>query len=440
MKRATVVIVGLLAGGLVQPGFAQTGPAPAAPKQSAPTAPKQSVPAAPKQAAPAAPKQATPADAKQCPSAIGFERWLEGVKRDAMAQGVSQATLAAAAPHLVFDQTIIRRDRGQGVFQQSFLQFSDRMVSTNRMQNGSRALKTHAALFQRIEEKFGVPGPVLAAFWGLETDFGTNVGKMSVLRSVTTLAFDCRRPEFFRPQVIDALRVLQRGDLTVDEMMGDWAGEVGPMQFTPSDYFKYGVDFDGNGRRDLRTVPDALASSANMLMSAGWKRGEPWLQEVRVPANMPWDQADIRIQHPRSQWVQWGVRSAHGAALPADELQASLMLPMGRHGPAFLAYPNFQGYLKWNQAMVYAVTAAYYATRLAGAPPVSRTGANIVMLTTPQLAELQRLLVKVGYKGTADGRLGLETRASVKVAQQRLGMPPDSFPTADLIERLRTMR
>jgi hypothetical protein len=212
------------------------------------------------------------------------------------------------------------------------------------------------------------------------------------------------------------------------------------MQFTPSDYFKYSVDFDGNGRRDLRTVQDALASSANMLASAGWKRGEPWLQEVRVPANMPWDQADVRIQHPRSQWVSWGVRSAHGVALPADGLQASLMLPMGRQGPAFLAYPNFQGYLKWNQAMVYAITAAYYATRLAGAPPVSRTGANIVMLTTPQLAELQRLLMKVGYKGTADGKLGLETRASVKAAQQRLGMPPDSFPTADLIERLRTMR
>jgi lytic murein transglycosylase len=371
---------------------------------------------------------------------IGFERWLEGIKRDALAQGVSQATLAAALPNMVFDPTIIRRDRGQGVFQQSFLQFSDRMVSTNRMQNGARALKTHAALFQRIDQQFGVPGPVLAAFWGLETDFGTNVGKMSILRSVTTLAFDCRRPEFFRPQIIDALRVLQRGDLQIHEMMGDWAGEVGPMQFTPSDYFKYGIDFDGDGRRDLRTVPDALASSANMLASAGWQRGEPWLQEVRVPAQMPWDQAEIRIQHPRSQWVSWGVRAAHGPALPADGLQASLLIPMGRHGPGFLAYPNFQGYLKWNQAMVYAITAAYYATRLAGAPPVSRTGAHIVMLTTPQITELQRLLAKVGYKGTADGKLGVETRASVKAAQQRLGMPPDSFPTPDLIERLRAMR
>jgi lytic murein transglycosylase len=415
MKRATFAIVALLAGGYVLPASAQTAPK-----------------------AQAAPK--APTDAKQCPSAIGFERWLDGIKREAMTQGVSQATIAAATPHMVFDPTIIRRDRGQAVFQQSFLQFSDRMVSTNRMQNGARALKNHAALFQRIEETYGIPPPVLAAFWGLETDFGTNVGKMSVLRSVTTLAFDCRRPEFFRPQVIDALRVLQRGDLTIDEMMGDWAGEVGPMQFTPSDYFKYGVDFDGNGRRDLRTVQDALASSANMLAAAGWKPGEPWLQEVRVPANMPWDQADIRIQHPRSQWAQWGVRSAHGTALPADGLQASLMIPMGRHGPAFLAYPNFQGYLKWNQAMVYAITAAYYATRLAGAQPVSRAGANIVMLTTPQLTELQRLLVKVGYKGTADGKLGLETRASVKAAQQRLGMPPDSFPTVDLIERLRTMR
>ena len=245
MKRAAFAIAVLLTGAPAQPALAQTAP-------------------------------------KQCPSAIGFERWLEGVKRDALAQGVSQATLAGALPHMVFDPTIIRRDRGQSVFQQSFLQFSDRMVSTNRMQNGARALKTHAALFQRIEQKFGIPAPVLAAFWGLETDFGTNVGKMSILRSITTLAFDCRRPEFFRPQLIDALRVLQRGDLTINEMFGDWAGEVGPMQFTPSDYFKYGVDFDGDGRRDLRTVEDALASSANMLAEAGWKRGDPWLQEECV--------------------------------------------------------------------------------------------------------------------------------------------------------------
>lgn len=380
-----------------------------------------------------------PALAASCHNGASFEQWLEGVKREALAQGISQATLASALPAMTFDPSIVRRDRGQGVFQQSFLQFSDRMVSANRLQVGARQLKTHAALFDRIEKQFGVPGPVLTAFWGLETDFGSNLGKLPVLRSLATLAYDCRRPAFFRGQLLDGLRLIQRGDLKASEMLGDWAGEIGPMQFTPTYYLNHAVDFDGDGRRDLRTTADALGSTANLLMSHGWRRGEPWLQEVKVPANLPWDQADIEIKHPVSHWKRLGVGAAHGS-LPSDDLPASLLLPMGRFGPAFLAYPNFQVYLKWNQAMVYAITAAYYATRLAGAPAVSRGRGDIVMLTTPQVQELQRLLVKVGYKGEPDGRLGLGTRQAVKAAQMKLGLPADSFPTVDLIERLRTMR
>ena len=380
-----------------------------------------------------------PTLAASCHNGASFEQWLEGVKREALAQGISQATLASALPVMTFDPSIVRRDRGQGVFQQSFIQFSDRMVSANRLQVGARQLKAHAGLFERIEKQFGVPGPVLTAFWGLETDFGTNLGKLPVLRSLATLAYDCRRPDFFRGQLLDGLRLIQRGDLHVSDMVGDWAGEIGPMQFTPTYYLNHAVDFDGDGRRDLRGMADALGSTANLLMHHGWRRGEPWLQEVKVPANLPWDQADIEIQHPVAHWKGLGVSAAQGA-LPRDDLAASLLLPMGRFGPAFLAYPNFQVYLKWNQAMVYATTAAYYATRLAGAPAVSRPRQEIVMLTTSQVQELQRLLVKVGYKGESDGRLGLRTRQSVKAAQMKLGLPADSFPTSDLLERLRSMR
>ena len=154
-------------------------------------------------------------------------------------------------------------------------------------------------------------------------------------------------------------------------MIGNWAGELGPTQFTPADYFKHGVDFDGDGRVDMiHSVPDALASAANLLKSFGWQRGQPWLQEVRVPAQMPWEQSGLDHQHPRSQWVKWGVTAAHGAQLAADNLPASLILPMGHLGPAFLAYPNFKAYIEWNAALVYSTTAAYFGTRLAGAPPV----------------------------------------------------------------------
>jgi lytic murein transglycosylase len=368
-----------------------------------------------------------------------FERWLEGVRQEATAQGISQATVSAALGSMNFDQAIINRDHGQGVFQQSFLQFSDRMVSRDRLSQGPRLMQKYAGLFARIEQQYGVPAPVLVAFWGLESDFGSNNGKYPILRAVTTLAYDCRRPEFFRTQLFDALRIIERGDLRASEMTGDWAGELGGMQMTPSDYYKYAVDFDGDGRRDLvHSIPDTMASAANFLVGLGWRRGEPWLQEVRVPSELPWEQADLSIKHPRAQWARWGLTLADGRPLPADDLPASLLLPMGRFGPAFLAYPNFQAFLGWNSAFVYATTAAYLATRLAGAPPIHRGNGTVVALSGSQVLELQQLLAHRGYlSGKVDGKLGLTTRAAVRQAQLKLGMPADSYPTPELLNRLR---
>ncbi|MEI9805685.1 MAG: peptidoglycan-binding protein [Pseudolabrys sp.] len=284
-----------------------------------------------------------------------------------------------------------------------------------------------------------MPAPVLTAFWGLESDFGADFGKYKILSALATLAYDCRRPDFFRTQLLDALRIVERGDQSVDDLIGDWAGEFGGMQFTASDYLKNAVDFDGDGRRDLiHSVPDTLASAANFLNSLGWQRGQPWLQEVTVPQNLPWDQADLTIQLPRSQWVSWGVKAAHGT-LPSDDLPASMILPMGRFGPAFLAYPNFKAFLGWNSAYVYSTTVAYFATRLAGAPVVSHAGAaTIVTLSPQQIGELQRLLTKQGYEGVGeiDGKFGAGTRAATKKAQMKLGLPADSYPTVELIERL----
>jgi len=258
---------------------------------------------------------------------------------------------------------------------------------------------------------------------------------------MATLAYDCRRSDEFRKQLLDALRIVQRGDLRPDEMLGQWAGELGPTQFTPSDYYKYGVDFDGDGRVDMvHSVPDALASAANLMKGFGWQRGQPWLQEVRVPAQMPWEQSGLDIQHPRSQWVQWGVKAAQGT-LPADNLPASLVLPMGRNGPAFLAYPNFQAYLKWNAAFVYSTTAAYFATLFDGAPRMGRGNAPVAVLAQDQAKELQQLLRSHRlYEGEIDGAIGASTRPAVRKAQLKVGLPADSYPSPELIERLRATR
>ena len=378
--------------------------------------------------------------AASCQNTGSYERWLEDFKKEAASQGISPRVIAAASPSMTFDPAIIRRDHAQSVFNQTFLQFSDRMVGGARIPNGLAKIKQHAALFARIEEKYGVPAPVLTAFWGLESDFGANFGNYNILSALATLAYDCRRPDFFRQQLFDALRIIERGDQRVEDMIGDWAGEFGGMQFTASDYLKNAIDFDGDGRRDLiHSVPDTLASAAAFLVTLGWQRGQPWLQEVHVPANLPWQEADLNVQHPRSKWVGWGVRGAH-ASLPSDDLPASLILPMGRYGPAFLAYPNFKAFLGWNSAIVYSTTVAYFATRLAGAPNVDHAGAaNVTPLSTPQVMELQRLLIKNGYEGVGevDGKIGNGTRNATKKAQVKLGLPADSYPTVELIDRLR---
>jgi lytic murein transglycosylase len=214
--------------------------------------------------------------AATAPCGGDFGTWLEGLKEEAAAQGVSQSTIQSALSGITYDPNIIARDHAQGVFRQSFEQFSGRMVPP-RLAKAQKLLKQHAAIFARIEQQFGVPGPVIVAIWGLETDFGANSGKFPTIRALATLAYDCRRPDKFRPEVIAALQIVDRGDMNPADMHGAWAGEIGQTQFLPSSYLKYAVDFDGSGHRDLiRNVPDVLASTANYLKGYGWQRGQPW--------------------------------------------------------------------------------------------------------------------------------------------------------------------
>jgi len=379
--------------------------------------------------------------AAPCRTGGSFDSWLTALEREAVAQGVSERAIAAAAPSLTYDQRIVNIDRGQRVFTQTFLQFSDRMAAAYRIQRGGALIKANAALFSRIDKQYGVPAPVIVAFWGLESDFGANMGNYHSLSALASLAYDCRRSDKFRPQLIDALRLIERGDLTPEEMIGSWAGELGQTQMMPSEYYKYGVDYDGDGKRNLiRSTPDVLASTANYILGLGWRRGEPWLTEVRVPANLPWDQADLAIKLPRAKWAAFGVTLADGRPLPADELPASLLLPMGRFGPAFLVYRNFDVYLQWNNSLVYSTTAAYLATRIAGAPPL-HPGNPPPALAFNDVKEMQELLSRAGFDvGTIDGFLGLKTRQAVKAMQIKYGLPADSYPTAELLAHMRAGR
>jgi lytic murein transglycosylase len=218
---------------------------------------------------------AAPALAVSCGTG-SFEAWLDDFKNDAAARGISQAAIASGLSGVTLDRGVLSRDRSQQVFSQSFEEFSGRMVPP-RLGRGASLMKQYGSVLGRIERSYGVPGEVLVAIWGLETDFGVNTGKFSTIRSLATLAYDCRRSEMFRAELMDALRIVERGDLAPSEMRGAWAGEIGQTQFMPSSYIKFAVDFDGNGRRDLlRSAPDVLASTANYLASYGWQRGKEW--------------------------------------------------------------------------------------------------------------------------------------------------------------------
>jgi len=391
---------------------------------------------------------AQPASAQRgasCHNGASFERFLADLKQQATAAGVSQRAIADAAPGMIYDQGIVNRDRGQRVFGQVFTEFAGRMAAPYRMQQGQARIKTYAAAFARAEKEYGVPPAVIAAFWGLESDFGANMGNLPTLRSLVSLAYDCRRSQMFANETIAALKIIDRGDLAPPEMVGSWAGELGQTQFLPTHYFSYAVDYDGDGRRNLLASPaDVIGSTANYIATGlKWRRGEPWLQEVRVPAasDFPWDQADLTVQLPRSKWAQWGVTYADGKALPNDELKASLLLPMGRMGPAFLAYPNFAAYTEWNNSLIYSTTAGYLATRIAGAAPMRRPAAPVAQLPFNELRELQQLLVRAGFNvGKVDGVMGQQSRTAVKAMQVKYGLPADSWPTAELLARMRGPR
>ena len=383
-----------------------------------------------------------PAKPSNCQNTGSFENWLRGFRQEAAAQGVTQGTLSAVLDDMTVDHGIIARDRRQSFFGQSFVEFRGKLISRNRITNGQRQLEKYHSVFARAEKEYGVPGPVITGFWALESDFGAGMGKLPVLRSLATLAYDCRRGEFFTREFIAALKIIDRGDLRPDEMIGSWAGELGQTQFLPTHYLAHAVDYDGDGHRNLFSSPaDVIGSTAAYLKHLGWRAGEPWLEEVRAPRNLNWAEADLTIQHPRSQWAQWGVTRVDGKPLAADGLQGSLLALMGRDGPLFLVYPNFRIYLEWNQSLNYATTVAYLATRYAGAPEMRDIGKDVPSLSLEQAKELQTLLTRNGHDvGRIDGIIGAGTRAAVKKEQIRLGLVPDAYPTAELLERLRGRR
>ena len=364
-----------------------------------------------------------------------FGDWLAGLRAEAEAAGLGGTALGQIETIRRNDK-VLARDRSQRVFTQDWATFSGRMVNAHRLKAGAARLKSRAATFAAAEQAYGVPGAVVAAFWGLETDYGAVQGGFRTLDALATLAHDCRRPDLFRPQLLAALRLLDLGWLTPAELTGAWAGELGQLQLLPVDYLERGSDGDGDGRVDLRRgEADVIFTGARLLREFGWRPGEPWLMEVRLPASLPWEQAAGRL--PIAQWQAWGLRGGAGEVLPETLPEGALLLPMGHQGPAFLAFANFDRFLDWNRSAIYASTAAYFATRLAGAPP-AHPGNPEPGLSFEEVKSLQSGLAALGYDvGGIDGVLGARTRDAVRAEQLRRGLPGDAWPTPDLLARVK---
>ncbi|WP_027488023.1 lytic murein transglycosylase [Allorhizobium undicola] len=364
---------------------------------------------------------------------VGF---LQGVKAEAVAAGASAAAADTALANAEIDQKVLSRDRAQGIFKQTFIEFSTRTVSKARIEQGKQKLQQYGEVFRRAEQEYGVAPGVIAAFWAMETDFGAIQGDFNTRNALVTLAHDCRRPELFRPQLLALIKMVEHGDLDPQTNTGAWAGEIGQVQMLPKDIIAFGVDGDGDGHVRLKTSsPDAIMTAAKFIQHLGYKRGEPWLQEVTLPENLPWEKTGFDAGMKAGDWFKLGVTPRDGNT-KFSELEGELLLPQGRKGPAFLAYPNFGIYLEWNKSFIYTTSAAYLATRLSGAEAYLK-GEPEQGLNDVQMKELQTKLKAKGYEvGEIDGILGGGTRDAVQKEQQKRGLPADGWPTPALLSAL----
>lgn len=375
----------------------------------------------------------TPGHAAPCGGDFGS--FLDAIGAEAAANGLPPEAIAAFLNGARQDARVLKADRSQGVFRKTFLEFSQSLISTSRIQNGAANAAKYEAVFDQAEARYGVPRGILLAFWAFETDFGAVQGDFNTRNALLTLAHDCRRPEVFQPQVLAAITLTGLHDFDPATTTGAWAGEIGMVQMLPRDILERGVDGDGDGLITLKTsVPDAVLSGASMLQTLGWRAGEPWLQEVTLPEGLDWALTGLATTRPAADWLALGVTPRNGAV--AGDLPASILLPQGRKGPAFLAYPNFTTLFEWNKSFVYVTTAAYFATRLEGAKPYA-AGNPDIGLTAEQMMALQQKLAARGYDvGKIDGILGAATRSAVQKEQSRLGLPADAWPTPALLDAL----
>ncbi len=373
-------------------------------------------------------------------SNVGFDQWIDGFRTRAQAEGISAPVLNAAFSGVLYNTDVIARDRNQSEFTRTIWEYLDRAASNERVLTGREALRANAELLGRIEERYDVPAEIVAAIWGMESAYGTFRGTENTVEALATLSFDGRRGAFFETQLIAALRILDNGDVSARGMTGSWAGAMGHTQFIPTSYQAHAVDFDADGRRDIWSddPTDALASTAAYLADAGWVKGQPWGVEVRLPDGFDMELTGHGVKRTPADWAALGVRNVYGEPVP-DHGTASVILPGGMRGAAFMVFKNFRVLARYNAADAYVIGVGHLADRIRGGPQVQADWPrDLRALRLAELSEMQERLTAAGFdtKGV-DGRIGPNSIAAIRAFQRAKGLVPDGYASTDVLDRLR---
>lgn len=381
-----------------------------------------------------------PAAAPELPlPPASFETWRDAFKVHAQALGIAPSTLEAAFAGVGLLSQVVALDRRQGEYSRTFFDYLKNTISETRINRGQALLKEHAQLLAGIQGRYGTPPALLVALWGMETDYGAQTGGFPVIAALATLAYEGRRRDFFTTELIEALRIVDSGQAGAATMTGSWAGAMGQPQFMPSTYRRYARDGDGDGRVDIwNSVADTLESAAYYLSANGWSAHEGWGREVLLPTGFDLSQARLGTTKPLDEWGRLGVRAAAGGPLPGGETAASMVLPAGARGPAFLVYPNFNVINTWNRSLFYGLSVGHLADWLNGGGPLyGEPPVGDQALPRTRIIAMQRGLNRLGFPlGEPDGMIGTKTRNAVQDYQQARGLPADAYPTAALIDRI----
>ena len=372
-------------------------------------------------------------------SEADFQKWVTGFKQQAIQNGISAMTVQKAFQNVHLNRAVLELDRRQPEFSKTFWQYFNRAVTEWRIETGKMLYEKHRKQLDEVTAKYGIPGRFLIAFWGMETNFGGYTGNTAIIESLATLSYDPRRSEFFSKELLAALKIIDLGHASIDQMKGSWAGAMGQCQFMPSNYLRYAVDGDDSGKKDLwKSLPDVFNSMGNFLAELGWQKQENWGREVSLPSGFDLSLADNKTEKPLTDWKALGIKLADGRDLPIEDLKARLVLPSDYRGPAFLVFDNYQVIKRWNRSDNYALAVGHLADRIVGRPPLTKTApTDDQALTREEMKEVQERLNLMGYDlGAPDGIAGPKTRMAIRSFQKNQGLPADAYPSKSLLNQL----